>query len=125
MHADSLPSRPGARRRPRLAGGLLFVAAVLLAAFAPSHGAAPAPATCAGDGFGPEGAPVSLPVLKTHHYRMAGRVRLLLFWVRRDNVGSGRIVWRGSEGGDAGYELLIGTDPSIAPRKVNRWGYIA
>jgi hypothetical protein len=54
---------------------------------------------------------------------MSGRVRPLLFWIGRDNVGMGEIVWRGADGAVA-YELLIGTDSARAPRAINRWGYI-
>ena len=69
-------------------------------------------------------APVDdLPVLQVHRYKMAGRIRPLLFWVGRDDVGIGEIVWRGAAGAVA-YELLIGTDASKAPRGINRWGYI-
>lgn len=64
-----------------------------------------------------------LPIVQAHAYRMAGRVRPLLFWISQKNVGSGVIVWRGGDGATA-YELLIGTDPTIAPRGINRWGYI-
>ena len=64
-----------------------------------------------------------LPVLRVHRYTMAGRVRPLLFWIGRDDVGMGEIVWRGAEGAVA-YELLIGTDSAKAPRAINRWGYI-
>jgi len=64
-----------------------------------------------------------LPVLKTHRYKMAGRIRPLLFWIGRDDVGLGEIVWRGADGAVA-YELLIGTDAAKAPRGINRWGYI-
>lgn len=66
-----------------------------------------------------------LPIVAEHHYRMAAKIRpLLLFWIGRDNVGGARVVWRrGPEG--AGFELLIGSDPSQAPRGINRWGYIA
>lgn len=64
-----------------------------------------------------------LPILQAHTYRMAGRVRPLLFWISQKNVGSGVIVWRGGDGA-AAFELLIGTDPAIAPRGINRWGYI-
>jgi hypothetical protein len=64
-----------------------------------------------------------LPVLRLHRYAMAGRVRPLLFWIGRDNVGMGEIVWRGAEGAVA-YELLIGTDAAKAPRGINRWGYL-
>ncbi len=64
-----------------------------------------------------------LPVLRVHRYTMDGRVRPLLFWIGRDDVGMGEIVWRGAEGAVA-YELLIGTDSAKAPRSINRWGYI-
>jgi hypothetical protein len=62
-------------------------------------------------------------VLRQHRYKMAGRVRPLLFWIGRGDVGMGEIVWRGAEGAVA-YELLIGTDAVKAPRGINRWGYI-
>ena len=71
------------------------------------------------------GQPSSLPVLAEHRYRMLVKVRPLLFWISRDDVGGARITWRGDAAGDAGYELLIGSDPAKAPRKINRWGYIA
>jgi len=64
-----------------------------------------------------------LPVRRLHRYRMAGRVRPLLFWIGRDDVGMGEIVWRGADGAVA-YELLIGTDAAKAPRGINRWGYL-
>ncbi len=73
---------------------------------------------------GARAADQGMPVLQAYRYRMAGRVRPLLFWISRDEVGSGRIVWRGNGSGDVAYELLIGTDPALAPRAVNRWGYI-
>jgi hypothetical protein len=79
--------------------------------------AAPAP------GAVPGSARPDLPILQAHAYRMAGRVRPLLFWISQKNVGSGVIVWRGGDGA-AAFELLIGTDPAIAPRGINRWGYI-
>jgi hypothetical protein len=61
-------------------------------------------------------------------YRVRGDVRLLLFWVGKDEVGGGRItVARGAEPGGAGWweeiEVLFGTDPERLPVKVNRWGY--
>jgi hypothetical protein len=69
----------------------------------------------------------AVPVVQTHTYRMSGRVRALLLWVGRENVGSGIIRWRGGPSGnsDAGYELLIGTDPARAPGGLNKWGYLA
>lgn len=58
-------------------------------------------------------------------YSLTGRIRPLLFWIGKDNVGEARIAWLGGEDGRRGYELLIGSDPKRAPRKINRWGYIA
>jgi len=64
-----------------------------------------------------------LPITRQHVYRMAGRVRLLLLWVAREDVGVGVITWR--EAGDKkAYELLIGSDPAKAPGRLNRWGYL-
>ncbi|MBI3049293.1 MAG: hypothetical protein HYY76_13395 [Acidobacteria bacterium] len=66
-----------------------------------------------------------LPIVAEHHYRMAAKIRpFLLFWIGRDQVGGAHAVWRRSPEG-AGYELLIGSDPTQAPRRINRWGYIA
>jgi hypothetical protein len=67
----------------------------------------------------------TLPVVAEHRYRIAGKIRpLLLFWIGRDNVGGARVRWRRGEGGERGYDLLIGSDPARAPRKTNRWGFI-
>lgn len=72
----------------------------------------------------PNGVPaIDLPVVREHTYRMAGKIRLLLLWVGREDVGSGTIRWRAS--GDASaFELLIGSDPSKAPGQLNKWGYL-
>lgn len=68
----------------------------------------------------------SLPVVAEHRYRMAAKIRpLLLFWIGRDNVGGARVVWRRGQDGAVGFELLIGSDPARAPRRINRWGYIS
>lgn len=67
----------------------------------------------------------ALPVVAEHRYRMLAKVRPLLFWISRDNVGGARISWRGDDTGAFGLDLLIGSDPQRAPRKINRWGYIA
>jgi len=61
--------------------------------------------------------------VEVRHYRMKAQVRLLLFWVGSDDVGGGRVVRRQRVGGTT-YELLIGSDPDRAPRRINRWGYI-
>ena len=65
----------------------------------------------------------NLPVLRQHTYRMAGKIRVLLLWVGRDDVGSGIIKWRGA-GSDKAIELLIGSDPKRAPSQLNKWGYL-
>src|ERR1700675_4412089 len=57
-------------------------------------------------------------------YSMTARVRLLLFWVGKDDVGGGYIR-RGTLTRDPAsdvIELLIGSDPVKAPRAINRWG---
>ena len=67
----------------------------------------------------------ALSIVRAHRYRMAGRIRPLLFWIGRDEVGFARIVWRADEMGGRAFEFLVGTDPAVAPRRLNRWGYIA
>jgi len=59
-----------------------------------------------------------------HQYVLSARVRpLLVLWIRRDNVGAGRIRWTdGIEG--KSVELVIGSDPDRVPMRINRWGYI-
>jgi hypothetical protein len=64
-----------------------------------------------------------LPVVRQHTYRMAGKIRVLLLWVGRDDVGSGVIKWRG-RGSEHAIELLIGSDPARAPSQLNKWGYL-
>lgn len=57
-------------------------------------------------------------------YIMTARVRLLLFWVGKDDVGGGYIR-RGFSKADPHQELfqvLFGSDPEKAPRAINRWG---
>jgi hypothetical protein len=102
--------------------GLAAAAAAASSSAAPASGrqsASPPPTQQAGPAA-PNG---DLPVLRLHRYKMAGRVRPLLFWISRDDVGIAEIVWRGAEGA-AAYELLIGTDAAKAPRGINRWGYL-
>jgi hypothetical protein len=98
---------------------VIFVTSVSVAVTA-----APAPGPASRDLL-PSARPGStLPVLQVHSYAMSGRVRALLMWVGRDDVGSGVIQWRG-DGDRKGYELLIGTDPARAPGSLNKWGYLA
>jgi hypothetical protein len=57
-------------------------------------------------------------------YVMTARVRLLVFWAGKDDVGGGYIR-RGFVAGDQRQELiqvLFGSDPAKAPRAINRWG---
>ncbi len=58
-----------------------------------------------------------------YEYAMTARLRLLIFWVTRHDVGGGTIR-RGAIPDDPQRELislLIGSDPAKA-RKINRWG---
>lgn len=67
----------------------------------------------------------ALTLVKEHRYRMNGRIRpLLAFWIGRDDVGGGTIAWKKGADGTVAYELLIGSDPALAPGGLNRWGYI-
>src|SRR3954469_6023522 len=97
----------------------ILFATVLVSAF----GAA-APMSASHDAIPNQVPGIDLPVTKEHTYRMAGRVRALLLWIGREDVGSGVIRWRGT-GDDHAYELLIGSDPAKAPAKLNKWGFLA
>jgi hypothetical protein len=57
-------------------------------------------------------------------YIMTARVRLLLFWVGKDDVGGGyiRLGTSPQDGSLEVINLLIGSDPAKAPRAINRWG---
>jgi hypothetical protein len=65
------------------------------------------------------------PIVQERHYVLNARVRPLLFWIRKNDVGEARVRWRRAATGGYGYELLIGSDPLKAPRQINKWGYIA
>ena len=63
-------------------------------------------------------------VQSEYEYIMTARVRVLLFWLGKDDVGGGYIRL-GTSPQDASLEvinLLIGSDPAKAPRAINRWG---
>jgi hypothetical protein len=70
----------------------------------------------------PFGRPAA-PVTGERRYRLSAAIRPLLFWIGKSNVGGARIVWRADGEGRRGYELLIGSDPARAPRRINRWGF--
>jgi hypothetical protein len=69
--------------------------------------------------------PDPTPVLQEHRYRMSVAIRPLFFWLWSRNVGAARITWRGGQDGRRGYELLLGSDPRRAPRRINRWGWVS
>ena len=59
-----------------------------------------------------------------YNYEMTARVRLILFWIGKENVGGG-YVRRGQIQGEQNAELvqvLFGSDPAKAPKAINRWG---
>ena len=64
---------------------------------------------------------------RVFRYTMAGRVRLLLFWVGKEGVGGGSISLSQNKGTDGqitdSVEVLFGSDPKRVPGKINRWGY--
>ena len=70
----------------------------------------------------PDGRP-SAPVTAERRYRLSAAIRPLLFWIGAGNVGGARVVWRKDGEGRRGYELLLGSDPGRAPRRINRWGW--
>ena len=68
--------------------------------------------------------PDAATVVREARYKMAAAIRpLYIFWIRAGNVGGARILWRQGDDGRRGYELLIGSDPRRAPRKINQWGW--
>ena len=59
-----------------------------------------------------------------YDYIMTCRLRLLFFWVGRDDLGGGYIK-TGQAVDDPSLQmiqLLFGSDPAKAPRAINRWG---
>ncbi len=97
-----------------------LLCAIALVITSQSIGAGPA---AIGPGVPAEIPGRDLPVVREHTYRMAGKIRILLLWVGRDDVGSGVITWRGA-GDEKAIELLIGSDPARAPGQLNKWGYL-
>ena len=59
-----------------------------------------------------------------YSYEMTCRVRLLLIWAGRDDVGDGYIKVGKPSGSLDGqiFQVLFGSDPAKAPRGINRWG---
>lgn len=63
------------------------------------------------------------PKLQQYDYVMTGKLRLLFFWVGKDDVGGGYVrVGESRDGSEEVVELKMGSDPEKAPRRINRWG---
>ncbi len=67
-------------------------------------------------------------VYNVYPYRMKGKVRLLFFWVGKDDVGGGHIaIGRKPDAAPDAWrqdiEVLFGSNPERVPGKINRWGY--
>jgi hypothetical protein len=67
----------------------------------------------------------AVEVSRERRYQVDARVRPFLFWIRKANIGDGRLTWRRGRDGTIGYELLVGSDPARTPRHINRWGYLS
>jgi len=59
-----------------------------------------------------------------YHYVMTCKLRLLLFWAGRDDVGGGyvRIGKASEDEREQMIQVLFGSDPAKAPLSINRWG---
>ncbi len=59
-----------------------------------------------------------------HDYVVTAAVRILLFWVSRDDVGQGyiRIGTHPDDPATEIIQLLMGSDPAKAPLGINNWG---
>ena len=65
-----------------------------------------------------------VPIVAEHRYVVSVNLRPFLIPMRRDDVGRGRITWRKGADGEVAYELLVGSDPGRAPRRINQWGFV-
>ena len=66
---------------------------------------------------------VPLPSKAEHTYRIDGKVRALVVWLGRDDVGRARLGRLG-DARRASLTLLAGSNPERAPRGVNQWVYL-
>lgn len=76
----------------------------------------------------PESRPAKENGNEVFHYRMKGKVRLLFFWVGKDDVGGGSIAVNRSPGSLPGdfeeqVQVLFGSNPERVPGGINRWGF--
>jgi hypothetical protein len=65
-----------------------------------------------------------LALTAEYNYVMTGKLRLLFFWVGRDDVGGGYIRLKTSPSNPdlETIQIKFGSDPEKAPRRINRWG---
>ncbi len=75
----------------RAAAPLLVAATAALSSVAPASASRSIPFDLDPD----RSLAVDLPITRQHTYRMAGKVRMLLLWVGREDVGTAVINWRG------------------------------
>ncbi len=65
--------------------------------------------------------------VNVYHYRLKGKVRLLFFWVGKDDVGGGQISVGSTKRENGGIsrfvEVFFGSNPERVPGGINRWGY--
>src|SRR5262245_5246129 len=76
----------------------------------------------------PQQPPAGTTQKETFYYRMKGSVRILLFWLGRDDVGGGHIAFFEMPASDGTTtvettEVVFGSNPQRVPGKINRWGY--
>ncbi len=115
--------RPDTLRRNSLRHILIATCLMLLIMLA----AGPQAVSQAGEGSQPlyTGSTPAQAATSEWHYTLTARVRPLLFWISRENVGGAHIAWTEGADGSRIAELLIGSDPTRAPMRINRWGYIS
>lgn len=67
-----------------------------------------------------------MAVERRAEYLLGAAIRPLpLLWIGRDDVGAARLTWRRGDDGRVAYEFVGGSEPSRAPRGINRWAYVA
>jgi hypothetical protein len=108
----------------RASHGCTLVAACLMPAVMLMAGEPAVSQTGEGSGTSYTAVAPAQAVTTEWHYALTARVRPLLFWISRENVGGARIAWTEGADGSRTAELLIGSDPARAPMRINRWGYI-
>jgi hypothetical protein len=57
-----------------------------------------------------------------YHYVMTCKLRMLLFWAGRDDVGAGYVRIGKAAERQRMIQVLFGSDPAKAPLAINRWG---